>query len=193
MSTYTNRDWNPARNVPFTQFRPILENSEVEFYNFQRGPGREQLRTTGTPIRDLSGDDPEVARLAADLLNMDLLITVDTMAAHLAGALGKNVWVLLPYEAESIDFGDLHGVAYYSEQPDGFRVVATLAEGEEGVPVRIEATLSDHQKLTISVPRGPDESPLLVEFSRTGNSVVVDHDPAVKPLCHANPKCPEDS
>ena len=115
------------------------------------------------------------------------------LIALLAIATTANAAPLLPYEAESIDFGDLHGVAYYSEQPDGFRVVATLAEGEEGVPVRFEATLSDHQKLTISVPRGPDESPLLVEFSRTGNSVVVDHDPAAKPRCHANPKCPEDS
>ncbi len=31
---------------------------------------------------------------------MELLITVDTMAAHLAGALGRPVWTLLPYEAD---------------------------------------------------------------------------------------------
>jgi ADP-heptose:LPS heptosyltransferase len=33
-------------------------------------------------------------------MNMDLLITVDTMAAHLAGALARPVWVLLPAEAD---------------------------------------------------------------------------------------------
>ena len=33
-------------------------------------------------------------------MNIDLLITVDSMAAHLAGALGRPVWVLLPFEAD---------------------------------------------------------------------------------------------
>ncbi len=37
---------------------------------------------------------------AADLCNMDLLITVDTFAAHLAGALGRPVWLMLPWAAD---------------------------------------------------------------------------------------------
>src|SRR5205807_5830218 len=37
---------------------------------------------------------------AADLMNIDLLITADTMLAHLAGALGVAVWVLLPFAAD---------------------------------------------------------------------------------------------
>ena len=87
----------------------------------------------------------------------------------------------------------MRGVAYYSEQPDGFRVVATLAEGEDGQPVRFEATLADHQKLTISVPREPGEAPRLVEFSRTGGTLLVDHDPLAKPLCGTDLKCPDGS
>ncbi|HEY2012869.1 MAG TPA: hypothetical protein VGH38_05175 [Bryobacteraceae bacterium] len=95
-------DWNPARNVPLVDLLSVLEIPEVEFYSFQRGPGRRELAqlAIAKPIRDLSGDSPEVVSFAADLMNMDLLITVDTMAAHLAGALGKPVWVLLPYEAD---------------------------------------------------------------------------------------------
>ena len=46
--------------------------------------------------RFITGDIAETALLE----NLDLLITVDTMAAHLAGALGKAVWMLLPYEAD---------------------------------------------------------------------------------------------
>ena len=37
---------------------------------------------------------------AADLANMDLVISVDTFAAHLAGALDRRVWLMLPYAAD---------------------------------------------------------------------------------------------
>jgi hypothetical protein len=95
-------DWDAARNIPLGTLWPILERSDVEFYSFQRGRGREELASLecGRRIRDLSGDSPEIAHFAADLTHMDLLITVDTMAAHLAGALGKPVWVLLPFHAD---------------------------------------------------------------------------------------------
>ena len=95
-------EWNPARNIPLGELDALLENPTVDFYSFQRGPGRAELLShrLGRRIRDLSGESPDVVHFAADLLNMDLLITVDTMAAHLAGALGKAVWVLLPYEAD---------------------------------------------------------------------------------------------
>jgi len=95
-------DWNPERNVPFAALRPLLDTHGVEFFSFQRGAGRERLASSryAKHVRDLSGDSPNVAYFAADIVNMDLLITVDTMAAHLAGALAKPVWVLLPYEAD---------------------------------------------------------------------------------------------
>ncbi len=95
-------DWNPARNVPLREFLQVLAVPGVEFYSFQRGGGRDELISLDRDgrIHDLSGDSPDVSIFAADLTNMDLLITVDTMAAHLAGALGKPVWVLLPYQAD---------------------------------------------------------------------------------------------
>lgn len=94
--------WDPARNATIDDLLPILATPGVEFYSFQRGPDRERLQAihSRSVIRDLSGDTPDVAYFAADLLQMDLLITVDTMAAHLAGALAKPVWLLLPFRAD---------------------------------------------------------------------------------------------
>ena len=54
-------------------------------------------------------------------------------AAALLFAAPAKADMLVLYEAASIDLGGLHGFAYYTEQPDGFRVVATIAEGEAGL------------------------------------------------------------
>jgi hypothetical protein len=94
--------WDAGRNVPLSELLPILQVPGVEFVSFQRGAAREELaaRDPDASIRDLSGDSEDVSYFAADLMHTDLLITVDTMAAHLAGALGRPVWVLLPYQAD---------------------------------------------------------------------------------------------
>lgn len=93
--------WNPARSISLRTIEPLLGFRDCEYFSFQRGEGRNDL---GSPlyshILDVSGDSPDIIHAAADLLNIDLLITVDTMLAHLAGALGRPVWVLLPFQAD---------------------------------------------------------------------------------------------
>ena len=60
---------------------------------------------------------------------------------------------LKPFQGRVIDLGDVSGVAYYSVERDGFRVVATLAKkAEDAVPVRIVAMLAPDQSLTLSTP-----------------------------------------
>jgi ADP-heptose:LPS heptosyltransferase len=63
------------------------------------GDAAAQLRNPpqGLNIEDCSPDLKDIAETAALIENLDLLITIDTMAAHLAGAMGKAVWVLLPF------------------------------------------------------------------------------------------------
>jgi hypothetical protein len=92
--------WNPARSLPLLAFLPVLSCPGLDFYTLQRGDQAAELATlpSDRPILDVSGD--EIAAAAANLLNIDLLITVDTMLAHLAGALAKPVWLLLPFEAD---------------------------------------------------------------------------------------------
>jgi hypothetical protein len=95
-------EWDPARSLALTELLPLLDVPAVEFYSFQRGPCRAELQQFAATrtIHDVSGDCPQIVEAAADLLNIDLLITVDTMLAHLAGALAVPVWVLLPYRAD---------------------------------------------------------------------------------------------
>jgi ADP-heptose:LPS heptosyltransferase len=51
-------------------------------------------------MRELEVYAQDVRDTAASIMNLDLVITVDTITAHLAGALGKPVWILLPREAD---------------------------------------------------------------------------------------------
>ncbi|HYG88520.1 MAG TPA: hypothetical protein VD978_19935 [Azospirillum sp.] len=80
---------------------------------------------------------------------------------------------LQPVQAHSIDLGNHSGIAYYTIENDGFRVVATLAEGEAGTPVRVEATLAPDQKIILSVARSHGQAPAKVQISRENGQVLV--------------------
>jgi hypothetical protein len=80
---------------------------------------------------------------------------------------------LKPFEAKSLRLGDYTGVAYYTVERDGYRVITTLAAGESGTPIRMVATLVQGQRAIVSVPRGVGDNSLEVEIARIGNQVVV--------------------
>lgn len=76
---------------------------------------------------------------------------------------------LKPIEGRSVRLGELSGVTYYTVQPDGFRVVTTLAQGEAGTPVRFVSVLAPGQRIVISAPY---QVPAL-EISRKGDELLV--------------------
>jgi hypothetical protein len=76
---------------------------------------------------------------------------------------------LRPIEAKSIDLGDVSGVAYYTVQRDGFRVVTTLAQGEAGTPIRVVSVLAPGQRVVLSTSHQTNA----LEISREGDSVLV--------------------
>jgi len=80
---------------------------------------------------------------------------------------------LRPSEGRTINLGELSGVAYYTVERHGFRVVATFAEGEAGTPVRVEAMLAAGQSIVLSVPRAVGILPHAIEIGRRGDKVVV--------------------
>jgi hypothetical protein len=76
---------------------------------------------------------------------------------------------LRPIEGQSIKFGDVSGVAYYTVEPDGFRVVTTLAQGEAGTPIRFVTVLAPGQRVVVSSPNQASA----LEISRKGDGLLV--------------------
>jgi len=85
------------RSITLDALRPILDVPHVRFYSLQKGPAAQQLTQTpelGQRIVDYTEELADFADTAALVANLDLVISVDTAVAHLAGALGKPVWIL---------------------------------------------------------------------------------------------------
>lgn len=95
-------DWNPSRSIPLHYLRRLLNTSEFELWNLQGGSAREVWRDVPNcpTLRDAKVCGDGILALAAVISQLDLVITVDTLAAHLAGALGVPAWVMLQYAAD---------------------------------------------------------------------------------------------
>lgn len=84
------------RSISLLKFAPLAGVPGIRWYSLQLGPAAGQPRPEGLDLIDLTGDINDFADTAALLANLDLLISVDTAAVHVAAALGLPVWVLLP-------------------------------------------------------------------------------------------------
>ncbi len=87
------------RSISPTVFEPLLKLKGAVFFNLQKndGSGRAELPASSELI-DWTGKLNDFTDTAALLANLDLLISVDTSIVHLAGAMGRRVWTLLPRE-----------------------------------------------------------------------------------------------
>lgn len=93
---------NRKRSCPLRMFAPLWDVPGIEFYTLQIGVGTEQLEAFADKYKiiDCTRDIKDFADTAAFIANLDLVISIDTAIAHLAGALGARTWVVLPYVAE---------------------------------------------------------------------------------------------
>jgi tetratricopeptide (TPR) repeat protein len=87
------------RSCSLQQFLPLLKIPQVIFYSLQKGPRALELEQFPgkLPIQNLSTQIQDFSDTAAAIAQLDLIITTDTSVAHLAGALGRPVWVLLDF------------------------------------------------------------------------------------------------
>ena len=87
------------RSLDLTALAPLLTTPAVSFASLQVGPRAADLRKSpaAANVIDLSARLADFAETAATIEQLDLVITVDTSVAHLAGGLGKPTWLLLPW------------------------------------------------------------------------------------------------
>jgi len=87
------------RSTRLETLLPLLRMPGNTWISLQKGPAAEQLADlpSNVFVWDGSSRDRDLAETAALVATLDLIITTDTCIAHLAGAMGKTVWILLPH------------------------------------------------------------------------------------------------
>ena len=91
-------EWDPLRSVPLSQLAPALEGlPDARAYSLQH-EGAAEL--AGARLTNIDSIDGSLAEMAACIALLDVVVTIDGVLAHLAGALGKPVLLLLPFAAD---------------------------------------------------------------------------------------------
>lgn len=87
------------RSIPLALLKPLFAMADVAFYNLQVGPGTKSAgeETSQEALVPMEGLLRDFADTASVVEQLDLVISADTSVAHLAGALGRPTWVLLPF------------------------------------------------------------------------------------------------
>ncbi|WP_189046041.1 tetratricopeptide repeat protein [Aliidongia dinghuensis] len=84
------------RSLPAAALAPLMAAPGVRWFSLQKEPGADDLAAL-PGIADLAPDLTDFGETAAAVMALDLTIAVDTSVAHLAGALGRPVWIALPH------------------------------------------------------------------------------------------------
>jgi hypothetical protein len=90
------------RSLPLAALAPLAAVPGAVFFSLQKGAPGEQAKTPpdGMEIIDYMDDVRDFADAAALIANLDLVISVDTVIVHIAGAMAKPVWTLLPFSPD---------------------------------------------------------------------------------------------
>ncbi|HEY0838478.1 MAG TPA: tetratricopeptide repeat protein, partial [Azospirillum sp.] len=160
------------RSVGLASFAPLAGTPGVRFVSLQKGGPAAQAKAPppGLELVDWMDEVGDFADTAALIANLDLVITVDTSVAHLAGGLGKPVWVLSRHDGCWRWLTDREDSPWYPT----LRLYRQEAPGDwEGVFARVAADL----KAVAGGPRpvaapasGPDLMPAALAHHRAGRT-----------------------
>jgi len=93
-------EWDTSRSVPLEVLEPLLASEGVQFHALQQGPAAADPRLQRWGVAPLWRQTAAIEDAACAMLQLDLVICVDAMPAHLAGSLGRPTWLLLKHEAD---------------------------------------------------------------------------------------------
>ncbi len=88
------------RSLRLAQLADICGPVAAHLVSLQKGPQAKEMAASGLNFADAAPLLHDFASTAALLRHIDLVITVDTSVAHLAGALGRPVWIMLPFDPD---------------------------------------------------------------------------------------------
>jgi len=129
------------RSCPLDLLTPLFDLAGCSWFSLQKGSAAAQLANLRrTMITDLGPELNSLSDTAAALTALDLLITVDTLVAHLAGSIGRPTWVLLPFAPDWRWQLDREDSPWYPS----IRLFRQQEPGDwEGVMVRLQDALRD--------------------------------------------------
>ena len=99
LTWHISRARDERRSCPLADLAPLLDVPGVQWFGLQVGPAAAQLADVRGVV-DLSPELADFAETAAAVDQLDLVVTVDTAVAHVAGARGRPTWVLVPFSPD---------------------------------------------------------------------------------------------
>ena len=129
---YSAGDWDEQRSIPAELFRPICDQATCLTL---------VCEPTVLPVLNPDGCPYDIWETASLVATVDLVVTVDTMIAHLAGAMGRPTWLLLKSEPDWRWSPGATGSAWYPSM----RIYAQPEAGDWGTVLsRVAHDLTDH-------------------------------------------------
>jgi hypothetical protein len=128
---------NRKRSATLAALAPLAEARGATFVSLQKGDSTAQAKTPPAEMKilDYTAELNDFADTAALVSALDLVISIDTGVAHLAGAMGKPTWVLLPFVPDWRWFNDRTDSPWYPTM----RLFRQKTLGDWTAPVRAAA------------------------------------------------------
>jgi tetratricopeptide (TPR) repeat protein len=148
------------RSIALERLAPLFGAAEVSWFGLQVGERKADLaRLPAGTVTDLSAQLTDFAETAAAIANLDLVIAVDTATAHVAGALGKPVWIMVPFVPDWRWMVGREDSPYYPSA----RLFRQPARGDwDSVVLRVRRALDERTGAT-AAKLSPDATRLLAE------------------------------
>lgn len=138
------------RSMPLEVMIPLFRISQATFFSLQKGSASTQI--SNFPIINWMDECIDLMDTAALIANLDLVISVDTSVAHLAGVMGKPVWLLNRFESEWRWQLNREDSPWYP----GMRIFRQTAPGDwKGVIAGVAKQLEIMKPLLSTIPANP--------------------------------------